>query len=171
LTNPCLFDHIFRTKAKLNSKEAQKLSSAFEMTVMTKAYVGEMKERKKNPKSPDSSPISPSTNFLTNLALNYITESSVSSQLHFIRLSRNLIGTLKIGFTKLTQDRTALELCEKCTEDKTINYNDRIQVLSIIQFIIHGLDPVEHGKLDIDLAFNNFYTQNKAAIETRVNSY
>ena len=141
------------------------------MTVMTRTYVDEVKERRRKPKSPDSTPISRSISFLTELAMNYITESSLNSPLHFIRLTRNLVGTLKIGFTKLTQDRAELESCVKCTADKAINYNDRVQLMSIIQFIFHGLEPVEQGKLDVDPAFNTFFTENKAAIESRVNSY
>jgi hypothetical protein len=41
----------------------------------------------------------------------------------------------------------------------------------LMQFIIHGLEPVESGKLDVDPAFKKFYTENKAAIESRVRSY
>lgn len=103
--------------------------------------------------------------------MNYITESRTNSQLHFVRLTRNLVGTLKIGFNKLSQDQVELEACPGCVEDKSINFNDRVQLMSLMQFIIHGLEPVEAGKLPIDPAFKKFYTNNKAAVESRVNSY
>jgi hypothetical protein len=64
-----------------------------------------------------------------------------------------------------------LETCSKCDEEKKLNYNDRVQLLMLMQFIIHGLEPVESGKLDVDPAFKKFYTENKAAIESRVRSY
>jgi len=141
------------------------------MTQMYSSIVANIKIPRQSPQSPDGSHISPSVEFLTKLSIEYVTMANKEAPLHLVHLTRGLVGTLKTAFNKLTEDDMDLQYCAGCTEDKTLNYNDRLQLMSLMQFLIHGLEPVEQGKMKPRDVFEKFFTANKPAIESRVKGY
>jgi len=74
--------------------------------------------------------------------------------------------------TKLHYDSVQLNLCpQDCAQDKTINHNDRVELMSLLQFAVHGLGPVFHKGADITATYDAFFKRNREAIQERLRLY
>jgi hypothetical protein len=160
-------------QARLKPMEMRKLSIAFELSAFSKTY-----QRMRTAKFPTSGfieepscKISRSVSFLTELSLYYIRKARQVSPSHSVRLTRNLLKTLRTVLTKLHQD--TLELGQKCPDpgcklDKMVTEGDKFRTVSLIEFIIHGMGPYHKGAKELKPAFEEFVKLNQQAITERV---
>lgn len=163
--------HNYIKERKLTAGEMGSFSRAFQLSMITKTFVffGENQDSKiTDPYSPDGTPISRSLRFITEWTMISLDERMLNFPMHLVRLTRNNIMTLRTVLTKLHIDRKRLDNCSACSLDKELNYNDRLQVDSLIHFLIQGLGPVAKGNVDPRTAFNIFYLKNKLALQERV---
>jgi hypothetical protein len=159
-----------RAQAKLTQKETEKLSSSFEMCVFTHTYSLESRKSSSSSSGPIQylgKYISRSTKFLVDMILEGIHFSREKNRKHFVRLSRNMISTLVTAMTKLKQDEEALEKCEGCGIDKEVNLNDRIGLMGVTQFILHGISSLEPSG-SVPSAYEGFYKAHSELIVKKV---
>ena len=89
---------------------------------------------------------------------------------HEIKLLRNLAMTAKTAFSKLVVDYEAIKDCEECEEDREVIRADQEHLMTLIQFIMHGLAPLAKNP-SVDLVFSHFNETNHEAISERVDRY
>jgi hypothetical protein len=90
---------------------------------------------------------------------------------HELKLLRSLATTAKTAFMRLLEDHDITRDCGKCTLDLKVNKEDQIQLMTLIQFIMHGLAPVEAQSRTVEEAVKKFYEINESALEERVEAY
>lgn len=89
-------------------------------------------------------------------------------------LTRAVVQNTRFILYKLTQDAKNLaQSCRDggCDKDKAVNYNDRVHVMGLNQFIKRGLGPVEQELVDMNDAFIQFFKDNESNIEKFVMVY
>lgn len=154
--------------------------TAFEFSVFTEIYVSTINEPRKDNSTiyatsfttPSGKLCSESISFFTTICLNYLTIVQDKAPLHLIYLTRSMLQNTQAIYFKLVQDSINLaQSCKDCNKDIELNFNDRLQLMALNQFIRKGLSPVEKGKVDVDDAFNEFYKDNESIIEKYVKLY
>jgi len=160
-------DHQTLLQRKLTKKESEEMSAAFEMSLFTETYA----ERAKAPAAAITSAsqgdaVSKSSSFLVDMGLKALEASRKKHNTHFVRLSRNLVTSLTTAFVKLKQDLENLVECQACQLDVKINYNDRKQLVALLEFIMRGSVESNDFRKDFDLFLKN----NAAAISAKVDA-
>lgn len=120
---------------------------------------------------PITSSISRRVNLLGQTVLNGIKLIRSSFQHHEIKLLRSLTITVKLAFMKLIEDHEVIQECEECVLDKQVNHADQMHLMSLIQFIIHGLSPLDANVKSVQDAFKFFNQTNHRAVHERVEFY
>ncbi|ODM90809.1 hypothetical protein Ocin01_15873 [Orchesella cincta] len=166
--------HPLIRQPRLTPKEMKQLSLAFEFHAFTKTY-HILRTEKGFPTSgvleESHGIISRSGGFLTELTYYILSKARRFSPEHSVRITRNLLRTLRTVMTKTRQDSFALEKCADCTFDKEVVEGDKFRVMSLIQFIIHGMGPFERGSWEVKPLFLDFVNINKEAIWQRVREF
>jgi len=160
------------TEAKLTSHQLDELAMAFELEVFTNLFI-EQRDKAPEPLSrrPSKSPISKSCRFFIDFLIRGLDQSRKFKP-HYVRLTRQLILIAKVAYTKLLQDFDVLDPCHKCSDDKAMNLNDRIEIMAMIEFMMKGLSPLDKSPDPCaETAFTNFFEMNQGAIEIRVNTF
>jgi hypothetical protein len=116
--------------------------------------------------------VSRSVRFFTEFCLNFIEASRKVVPTHYVRLTRNILNTLKTLMTKLYQDGMLLEKCPECTVDRELNHNDQLQTMGLLELFVHGLAPYEKEQVkDIRAVFTDFVKLNRPWLEDKVKEY
>jgi len=159
-----------RAEPKLNWKDEQKLTNAFEITTFTTTYIARM-EGKAAVKNVNKlgKPITRSVKFLEDFTIAFLNQMKTKGQKHWIRLCRHLIQLLRKVLTKLEEDYINMDYCEgNCSLDRKTNKSDRLVIIGLIKFAIHGLGPITGNGEDVSATYDNFFKLNKGAIEASV---
>jgi hypothetical protein len=141
------------------------------MCVFSLTYADSVKKEHQEASSSSSEGeerISRSVQYLSDMSILAMKLSRALVRRHSVRLSRNLIITLTTALTKLKQDLKALSSCADCTMDKELIHNDSMQLMGLIQFIMHGLSSVEEGEGGIRSSYQHFYKLHKELIKKKV---
>jgi hypothetical protein len=161
----------YLNKEKLTQMETHQFSRAFELAAFSQEYVAELRNPTKAV-APDGNQISRSAHLLGKIAFHTISEARLRARHHIVKLTRNLIKSLKTAFTKSIQDLNEINnRCgAKCKLDLEVNEHDRLYLLSLVEFIIRGVGAKTSQK-DAEELFNAFYVENKESIRGRLNDY
>jgi hypothetical protein len=149
----------------------EELDLAFEMHLFSSQLAQYRAKQDPESRGPDKSPITRSVQFLSNMILKGLDVARGPARQHLIHLTRHLIIIAKVTYTKLLQDFDFLDSCSKCVADKELNYNDRIEVMSLIEFMIKGLGPLDEGDQDVTESYDKFFSHNLSAIQARVSVF
>ncbi|CAG7719373.1 unnamed protein product, partial [Allacma fusca] len=162
----------FLKKEKLTLFENYEFSRAFELAAFSQEYVAELKNPTKSVVTPDGEQISRATYLLGKIAFHVISESRLRARHHIVKLTRNLIKSLKTAFTKSIHDLNEINnRCgKKCKLDLEVNEHDRLYLLTLIEFVIRGVGT-KTSQEDAEELFKAFYGKNKDLIKGRLNDY
>jgi len=163
-----------RMSQRLMPNEIKKLSRAFEFHAVTKVYarIHDAGDRRTGTMEQPFGLMSRSVGFLTDLMFYYVTDGRTVTPTHAVRLNRNMLATLRSVMTKLQQDWLRLQdECGGCEFDKKITEGDKLRVMTLLQFMIHGLTPYHKDNKDIESVFIEFEQRNEEAIRERVQEF
>ncbi|CAL8121194.1 unnamed protein product [Orchesella dallaii] len=166
--------HKLVRQPRLTPQEMKQLSLAFEFHAFTKTYHILRTERNfpvNGTLQESHGIISRSGGFLTELTYYILGKVRRFSPEHSVRITRNLLRTLRTVLTKLQQDALALAPCETCTLDKALTEGDKFRIVSLIQFVIHGLGPFEKDRRELKPLFDEFVKVNEVALKQRVKEF
>ncbi|XP_035706696.1 uncharacterized protein LOC110849530 isoform X2 [Folsomia candida] len=152
------------TESKLTWIEEQKLTSAFEINAVSSAYKESRDKPDPEPKNPLDQKITNSVKFLEKFSVNFITLAKSKAPKHFIRLLRHLVQILRSAMERLGEDSQNLDECSgDCSKDKEILNNDKLAVMGIIKFVMHGFPTADD---QVYASLKEFMTKNRPQIET-----
>lgn len=176
MSNLCKCPFSGRNAQRLTPREIIKLSLAFELSAFSKTYHKLRSDNNfptKGFMEEADGKISRSAGFLTELTMHYIQRARKVSPSHSVRLTRNLLKTLRTVLTKLHQDKLALEqhCSSDCQTDKMLTQGDKFRITSLLQFVIFGLGPYEKKGADLRTTFDKFVKLNTKAIKERVEEF
>ena len=143
--------------------------SALEMSIFSKAFKNEVYSEKSVSQS--NSKLSRRVRLFGSMVLRGIELIRSTLQHHEIKLLRSLATTVKTAFMKLLQDEEAIRDCQECEFDKEVNRADQLHLMSLMQFIIHGLSPLDKRSETVGEAFKLFDNLNEHVISERVVAY
>lgn len=140
------------------------------MSIFSKAFKNEL-DNETPMIAPSNSTISRRVYLLGETVLRGIELIRSTLKHHEIKLLRSLAKTVKTAFMKLLQDHEAIQECEECVLDKEVNHADQMYLMSLIQFIMHGLAPLDKKSESVGEAYKIFNQTNDNAIFERVQAY
>jgi len=119
--------------------------------------------------------------FITRLFLEVIETIREHFSHHIIKLTRTLARTLKNKFYSLLLEKLALNnqmtklkdggSKERLEKRNLVNYNDRLQIMGLKEFVLYGLGPTMKSSTPTDTAYHSFYSLNSRRIKLLVDIY
>ncbi len=143
---------------------------AFEMSAFSKAFKAELYNAKPLT-APVNSKLSRRVYVMGQAVLNGIELARSTLKHHEIKLLRGLAVTVKTAFMKLLQDYEGTRGCDDCEFDMKVNNEDQKHLMTLLQFIMHGLAPLDKKPEKLRDALKFFDQTNTRAIEDRVQAY
>jgi len=131
------------------------------------------KYKTEKPTSPDGHHISKSVRGAIDMILSGLKKIRSKTELrrHMIACTRHAISGARFIFLKLAQDTENMADCQDCVEDKEMNFNDRLVVMALVQYLKIGLLAVDIHDKDINESFNTFFTKNRENLVSKVNTF
>jgi len=146
------------------------LFAAFELSLFSKSFKAEL--HADNPHSaPKHSSISRRVHTFGEVVINGIQLAGKEFKCHQVKILRSLLTTVKAAFTKLIQDYEATKECGACEEELRVNKNDQKYLMTLMEFILHGLAPVQKKWEGVKDALKIFNETNGDVISNRVENY
>ncbi len=94
---------------------------------------------------------------------------------HAVKIIRYLANAAREKFLEAVNNKLKLEeLCvdKDCAKEMDVNYNDRIQLIALMNFAVYGVDrAIQQKSRLIEASFNNFYKINIRYIKDRVEKF
>jgi len=146
--------------------------SAFQIALFSKAFKAEIENA--NPHiAPKSSMISRRVYTLGEVVILGLKTVENEFKLHEVKMIRTLLTTVKAAFTKLLQDSEVTTGCEPdgCAQELAITKNDEIYLMTLMEFMLHGLAPVQKKSEDVRDGLRKFDEANSEVIHNRVHAY
>jgi hypothetical protein len=124
------------------------------------------------PETPDGKKLTRSVNTAIDLVLQMLEKSRDYGRLHMIALTRHSIMAARMGFSKLAQDQQNIEnQCTDCQEDLDLINNDKLAMMSLLQFLKYGLHDVDTKGTNPHEAYIEFYKKNVKLNEFKVQQF
>ncbi|ODM95394.1 hypothetical protein Ocin01_11286 [Orchesella cincta] len=173
-------------KPKSGINELRMISAALEFSIFTKTYqmLLQMEGIPTRRRTTDIPLIyipnaSRTLDFLLHFTALFVKRARADVDIHFIKMARNLVITLRGIMTRLMQDYEILQIhCKNgwtqliCEKEFKSNYGNRLAVNVALQWVLHGLAPIEMNRnVNTEKNLKAFYKANKKSIELSLAYY
>ncbi|CAG7733181.1 unnamed protein product [Allacma fusca] len=153
-------------------RQFDRISLAFSIAVFSQVYIEQASQPELHPINPSGDAISKPVNTVLKYALTSIEEFCRVSRVHYVKLTRDLLRTLKTVFSKSLQDFYRFRNCNQCDSDYKVEaHNDVLTLLGVLQFIIEGLGPLETLGHSVQKTWVNFFKINHDQLVRKLHLY
>jgi hypothetical protein len=161
-----------RKKRTLGEPDQMKFSSAVFLAGFSDAFSAQYKKyRLKKPENftPDQKELSGTVKTMSQLAFNVLQYARSIEAAHSIKLADLLLIALQAQRSETATTRDELEKCSECKRQKEVNFNDRIQLVSLMRFIVDDIGLIMSSQnIEISSLFDKFYALHKSEIHKHV---